>query len=346
MRLARMTRAAVAAGVFTAGLTVGSAAIATPVNVCLDQARFEAYPGVLTDKPARVGIKIPGAFCTDEAVTVQRANGTNRLRVPLPNINEHPDFLGTYGSFYAPVKDGAGTWQITHVHPGEATYKLPTAFTFVVKRGVKVTVPRTVKTLPGQSTTISGAAAYYTSTGALLPLPSRTVQVSGYPIGTTQNEQVLTRVRTDSAGRFRFTVKVTKEHQLYIRVWSNSSIIANGYAPVDLLFNPRPIWIDGTANPTSATVIRPGTKMSTYGHLRVMYSNGTTGPYAGQRVVVQTRPKGATAYSTVATATTTSTGYYYANWNASIDVDVRVAFISPYSTIASSYRWIRTIDVR
>lgn len=51
-------------------------------------------------------------------------------------------------------------------------------------------------------------------------------------------------------------------------------------------------------------------------------------------------------YQTVATATTTSTGYYYANWNASTDVDVRVAYLSPYQSIGSAFRWIRTVDVR
>jgi hypothetical protein len=51
-------------------------------------------------------------------------------------------------------------------------------------------------------------------------------------------------------------------------------------------------------------------------------------------------------YRTVATATTTRTGYYYANWFVWNDVDVRVAFISPYQSIASTYRWLRTVDVR
>lgn len=213
---------------------------------------------------------------------MQRADGTNKQRVPLPDIQEHPDFRGTYGSFLAPVADGAGGWLITHVHQGDTTYKLPKAFTFVLKRGVKVTVPRTVKSLPGRSTSISGTAAYYTSAGKLLPLPNRTVQVSGVPIGSTQNEAVLTRVTTDSAGRFRFTLKVTREHYLYVRVWSNSTVIANGYAPSDLRFDPRPSTLDGVADPTTATVVRPGTKMSSYGHLRVMYSNGSTGPFAGQ----------------------------------------------------------------
>ncbi len=41
---------------------------------------------------------------------------------------------------------------------------------------------------------------------------------------------------------------------------------------LDLTVKPRPTTITGTANPTTATVIRPGTKMSTYGHLKAMYT--------------------------------------------------------------------------
>jgi hypothetical protein len=65
-------------------------------------------------------------------------------------------------------------------------------------------------------------------------------------------------------------------------------------------------------------------------------------------MVVQARSKSNPrfGYSTVATATTSNTGYYYTNWNASVDADVRVAFLSPYQTITSSYRWVRAIDVQ
>src|SRR6266508_3355074 len=72
------------------------------------------------------------------------------------------------------------------------------------------------------------------------------------------------------------------------------------------------------------------------------------GRYAGQRVLVQTRPKSNPTgpYGTVASATTSSTGYYYANWYASVDADVRVAYVSPYKTITSAYRWIRALDAR
>ena len=109
----------------------------------------------------------------------------------------------------------------------------------------------------------------------------------------------------------------------------------------------RPTTLTGTAGATNATVIRPGTKMSTFGRLSAMFTTGTTGPFANQHVVVQTRPRGDTTepYTTVATATTTSTGYYYTNWNAQQDVDVRVAYLSPYQSVGSAFRYVRAVEV-
>ena len=109
----------------------------------------------------------------------------------------------------------------------------------------------------------------------------------------------------------------------------------------------RPTTLTGTAGATNATVIRPGTKMSTFGRLSAMYTTGATGPFASRQVLVQTRPRGRIAipYSTVATATTTSTGYYYTNWTARQDVDVRVAFLSPYQSVGSAFRYVRAVDV-
>jgi hypothetical protein len=106
--------------------------------------------------------------------------------------------------------------------------------------------------------------------------------------------------------------------------------------------------LDGVTNPTSATVITPGTKMSTYGHLKITKYGQSTG-YAGQRVDIQTRPRGQTSvpYATVATATTSgATGYYYANWNVTADVDVRVQFLSIDANVKNTWKYIRVVDVR
>lgn len=106
--------------------------------------------------------------------------------------------------------------------------------------------------------------------------------------------------------------------------------------------------LDGVTNPTSATVITPGTKLSTYGHLKITKYGQSTG-YAGQRVEIQTRPRGQTSvpYATVVTATTSGAiGYYYANWNVRSDVDVRVQFLSTDANVKNTWKYIRVVDVR
>jgi hypothetical protein len=161
--------------------------------------------------------------------------------------------------------------------------------------------------------------------------------------------------RPAADGRFTRTLVLTAPGTQRFRVVLRSAGTASHvpdnlplYRELTVVVAPRPTTITGTANPTTATVTRPGTKMSTYGHLKAMYTSGATGAFPNQKVVIQTRPRSnpSAPYTTVATAVTSSSGYYYANWYASVDADVRVAFISPYQTIASSFRWLRTLDVR
>jgi hypothetical protein len=106
--------------------------------------------------------------------------------------------------------------------------------------------------------------------------------------------------------------------------------------------------LDGVAAATNDTVIRPGTKMSTYGHLRLV-KYGQPYAYGGQRIDIQTRPRGQTGtpYATVATATTSvAGGYYYANWTVQSDVDVRVQFLSTDADIRNAWTFLRTVDVQ
>jgi hypothetical protein len=112
--------------------------------------------------------------------------------------------------------------------------------------------------------------------------------------------------------------------------------------PISLV---RTTTLTGATLPTTATIVRPGTKMSAYGHLTI--TDGTTKPYAGQRVLLQTRPHNRTdlPYATVAAATTTGTGYWYTNWTARTDVDVRAAYQSTVAYTTSSYRFLGFVDV-
>lgn len=313
-----------------------------PENRCLQQATPRVSSIVaLTDKPARVNLVLPWALCSDAALTVQKTDGTLRQKVALPTLQEHPDFLGTYGTFQVSLAVGASNWLITDVHQGAQSHKLATPVAFSVKRSSKVTASHTsAAILPGQSATIAGSATQYTASGAVVALANKVV---AFRSGQT----TLGYTRTNAYGRFSATVKPLGGY-VDVVVNPGSTQVAYAFTTVALKLAPRPTTITGTAGPTAGGVIRPGSKMSTYGRLTVMFSSGKTGPFAGQKVLVQTRPKAnpAAPYSTVASATTTSTGYYYANWNASVDADVRVVYVSPYSSIKSAYRWLRSIDVQ
>ena len=142
-----------------------------------------------------------------------------------------------------------------------------------------------------------------------------------------------------TAGTFRLRVELRG-------TGADNLPIAREVRPVTV--TARPAYLTGVAGATSATVIRPGTRMSTFGHLSAMYTTGRAGAFAGQKVLVQTRPRGQTSlpYTTVATATTSNTGYYYVNWTVQKDVDVRVAFISPYTSVGSAFTYVRAVDVR
>ena len=163
--------------------------------------------------------------------------------------------------------------------------------------------------------------------------------VDTHSFGTPAADTTFTRWwKPTTAGGYRMRVELTGSGP------DNTPLARE----IGVTVSARPAYLTGTAGATSATVIRAGTRMSTFGRLSAMYTTGATGPFAGQRVLVQTRPRGRTAlpYTTVATATTSSTGYYYVNWTVRSDVDVRVAFVSPYQSVGSAFRYVRAVDVR
>lgn len=111
-----------------------------------------------------------------------------------------------------------------------------------------------------------------------------------------------------------------------------------------------PTYLDGVVGPTSDLVIRQGTKMSTFGHLKVRHSNGSVGPFANQRVLVEVRPlfDPEPGWYVAAYRQTTSTGYFYANWNVDYpgDAEVRITYVSPYETVKSAQLNLGVIDVQ
>lgn len=129
-----------------------------------------------------------------------------------------------------------------------------------MKRGSKVTAAHTsAAILPGQSATIAGSATQYTASGSVVALANKVV---GFRVGTT----TLGYARTNAAGRFSATVKVPAGNSTVdVVVNPGSTQVAYAFTTVYLKLAPRPSTITGTAGPTAGGVIRPGSKMSTYG---------------------------------------------------------------------------------
>ncbi len=144
-------------------------------------------------------------------------------------------------------------------------------------------------------------------------------------------------------GRFAIPYRPAWQGPMRMRVRLSGTTVADEFETTTVHRSA----LTATTGPTTAREIRPGTKMSSYGHLTGTYDNGTRGPYPNRQVVVQTRVRGVpgAVFRTVATAWTTATGYFYANWTAREDVDVRVAFLSTFWTISWSFAPTGAVDV-
>ena len=97
-----------------------------------------------------------------------------------------------------------------------------------------------------------------------------------------------------------------------------------------------PTYVDATVKPTNGGTVYADTPMTAYGHLKVRYSNGTIGPFANQRVLVQARAHGETAWSRdLGAVTTDSNGYFLKHFEmgTNVDTDIRFLYLSPYVTI-------------
>ncbi|MGH3464999.1 MAG: hypothetical protein ACRDP9_26330 [Kribbellaceae bacterium] len=213
---------------------------------------------------------------------------------------------------------------------------------------------------PGSLMSTYGHLRLYDGTAKATPLVNRFVYVETRPLSTPAAPyKAISTGRTTATGYYY--ANWTADADVNVRV----SFVGGAGAPSKITYlgqvrpQKRPTYLDGVARPTSPTsVIRLDTKMSSFGHLRVLYSNAQLGPYAGQRVRVQLRAAvepelvSGPPYETVGEAVTTSTGYFYTNWRPSIiyfrntDVSVRLIFSSSYRTVATSVLDLGVIHVQ
>jgi hypothetical protein len=304
---------------------------------------FAMSPGNTT-----LGLADGALWCRGVSVTVERPDGSGSHQALLDQYIDGAGVNPTqYGYDTFDYATGTGPWRITKATYGGVTVDLTTPAEFRMTRGSVLTLAATPGALPS-GPRVSGTVKYWTYQGVQAPSPGRTVWIRKpdtltYPY---QRGPIIATTTTDSAGRYAVTLPIHTNQDVVADVPGTTTLGFTFYGPVRATVY-QPTFLTGRAAPTTATVIRPGTRMSTYGHLSVVYTTGKTGPFANQRVLVQTRPRSnpSAPYSTVGSDVTSSTGYYYTNWNASVDVDVRVAFITPYQSIASSYRWLRVVDV-
>jgi hypothetical protein len=282
------------------------------------------------------------------AVRVERPDGSGAHRVELDTYWQYPDILGWYGKDDLPWVTGTGPWRIVTAYAGTTSATLTHPVSYTVKRASTVAMSIPAVNVPGKPVA-AGIVQFWNVERELVASAGRRVDIRKYDTVTGAVTQ-LTSTTTDKYGRFVVTLPLTSTTRVFAAVPSTptlgwvTNLPGSGGTLAKVL---HPTSISGTVRPTNTTVVHPGTLMSTWGHLTVVTTTGKVIPYGGQTVVVQTRPRGdrTKPYGTVADATTNSNGYFYTNWNASSDADVRVAFLSPYQSITSSYRWIGAVDV-
>lgn len=108
-----------------------------------------------------------------------------------------------------------------------------------------------------------------------------------------------------------------------------------------------PTYVDATVKVVNGGTVYADTPMTAYGHLKVRYSNGTIGPFANQRILIQGRAHGDTAwYWNLGSVTTDSNGYFVRHWELGThqDTDIRFLYLSPHVTIKNG-SIIKTVDV-
>lgn len=94
----------------------------------------------------------------------------------------------------------------------------------------------------------------------------------------------------------------------------------------------QPTYLSGVTAPTANEPARTNTTMSTYGHLQVRRADGSRGPLANQLVLIMVQRPGDSFWRPAAEGRTTSTGYYYTNWQVPFQAGESVKVLASYTT--------------
>jgi hypothetical protein len=271
-------------------------------------------------------------------------------RVPVRSPNRRVTISSTdlagnnYGYIANVITDATGRFSATVTATGNRVYKAELAARSPYTSDVDVTVGYVGTGIQlGTALQVPAYRAFTTVTGRTRPAGRTVVLESAHPDVYSLQWLPVASAVSGTDGRFVISYRPDWQGPMRMRVRLSGTTIADEFETTTV----HRTALNPTTGPTTAPVIRAGTKMSTYGHLTGTYDIGTSGAYPNRQVVVQTRVRGVlgAAFHTVATARTTATGYFYANWTARDDVDVRAAFLSTLRTISWSFAPTGPIDV-
>ncbi|WP_328989686.1 hypothetical protein OG394_25945 [Kribbella sp. NBC_01245] len=101
-----------------------------------------------------------------------------------------------------------------------------------------------------------------------------------------------------------------------------------------------------TATPTGKLLLNQYGRLLVDGTLKVRSTTGVLAPLKGQRVYVQARLSGSTTYKNVYATDTHTNGSYETEallGKGYVGADIRVAYLSPYQSIASDFTYVGKI---
>jgi len=248
-----------------AGLTASAEPV--PDNWCLNQPRIGVgewmFEGTLSDVPLQVPIEVNTfmelkEICSGMTAVVQKADGSHRTVVQLDqDSSTYPlPSWSKYGYLSAPVAYGAGDWVITKVTWGAKF--LNTSVPFRVLRTSTLTLEQPARTSGTARTTITGVLKRFSSTGAQVASPGRTVRI----LHQTDNALIAT-AQTDSTGRYRALVPLTQNTTVRAEADATTSasgagtpyvtahkLLAMSYLTAATTANVNTLWkVSGTAFP-------------------------------------------------------------------------------------------------
>jgi hypothetical protein len=131
--------------------------------------------------------------------------------------------------------------------------------------------------------------------------------------------------KPNRAGTFRLRVVVSGP-RLDNSPWSRELTVTVKQLP------QQPTYLTGTIAPTAGPPVKYLTKMSSFGFLKIRRADGSLGPLANARVDVLAKRPADTGWHVVGGSYTTSSGYFYNNWQVGFAAGETFTAVLRYTT--------------